>query len=252
MDPARVQTSLSVIGKTYRSILDVSAQYVLPQAIEMVLQTKERYDWAKRNASRGHLPQPWGYTIWHRQPLRFVPSPVLGGIRPVVDVYCDVRWADDDIPAKQEIKVRLWTDHNDTVFDPDRDSKVILERLSEPGRTHCGRVVSRYHFDKADPAQKKGPKYHVQFGGIAQGYELCWHPRAVNVPRLEYHPAELFLTCQMIAANFFWDDYRQIREKAEWRGQLLLCQDLLLADYYRGCLDAVTNHESLLDTLWTR
>jgi len=217
----------------------------------MVRATKERYDWAKRNASRGIVPEPWGYTIFDSRPLKFRPSPVLGGIRPVVDVYCDVRWADDDIPAKQEIKVRLWTEHNDTIFDADRDSEAILERLCEPGRTHPGRVVSRYHFDKADPTQSKGPRYHVQYGGIPRGYELCWHPSAVDVPRLQHQPAELFLTCQMIAANFFWEKYLEIREKAEWRGELLLYQDLLLENYYRECLDAVTNHESLLDTLWT-
>lgn len=251
MDFRRVQSSLRLIGKVYSKILDeVSQAIVLPLAEEHVKITKERYEYAKRNQTRGFTPEPWGYTIEHTQPLRFVPSKILGGIELQADVYCDVRWEDDDRPIKQDIKVRVWCDHDETIFDQNRDSQGIYEQLIDPARTHSGRVVSRFHFDKANPDQKQGPDYHLQFGGKPEDYELCWHPKVVNIPRLEYPPMELFLTCQMIAANFFWKEYLEIREKREWREELILYQDMLLLSHYQRCLDAIKNHEPLLDSLW--
>jgi hypothetical protein len=83
-----------------------------------------------------------------------------------------------------------------------------------------------------------------------EDYELCWHPKKVNVPRLNYQPMELFLTCQMIASNFFWKEYLEIREKSEWREEVIYYQERLLRGYYKKCLDAIENKEPLLDKLW--
>jgi hypothetical protein len=251
MNPERVKASLKLIRKVYRRILDDASQaIVLPSAIASVDATKQEYDYAVRNRTRGFTPEPWGYTIAHDQPLRFIPSKPPGGIEMQVDIFCDVRWTEDEIPVRQDIKVRIWSDHDETIFDPERDAQTVYDQLIDPVRTHRGRVVSRFHFDKADPGQKQGPEYHLQFGGKPESYELCWHPKKVNVPRLDYRPIELFLTCQIIAANFFWEDYLEIREKREWREELITYQDLLLENHYENCLDLIRNHESLLDSLW--
>jgi hypothetical protein len=251
MDPERVKASLQQIRKVYRRILDDTTQaVVIPGAVASVDTTKREYDYAVRNRTRGFTPEPWGYTITHDQPLRFKPSKPPNGVMMQVDIYCDVRWMDDDTPVKQDIKVRTWSEHDETIFDPDRDAQRVFERLADPTRTHRGRVVSRFHFDKANPDQKLGPEYHLQIGGNPEEYELCWHPKKVNVPRFDYRPMELFLVCQMIAANFFWDEYLEIREKREWREELILYQDLLLERHYEDCLNLIRSHESLLDGLW--
>jgi hypothetical protein len=251
MDPERVKTSLNQIRKVYRRILDDSTRdIVIPHAIASVDTTKQSYDYAVRNRTRGFIPEPWGYTITHDQPLRFKPARIPNGIELQVDVYCDVRWADDDRPVRQDIKVRIWSQHDEVIFDPERDAQIIETKLTSLERNYPGRVVARFHLDRADPGQKAGPEYHLQFGGKPEDYELCWHPKKVNVPRLEYRPVELFLTCQMIVANFFWEEYLEIREKREWREELILYQDLLLRRHYENCLNLIRNHESLLDGLW--
>jgi len=251
MDPERVKTSLDQIRKVYRRILDDSTPaIVIPNAKTSVDVTKREYDYAVRNRTRGFTPEPWGYTINHDQPLRFTSSKPPNAVEMQVDIYCDVRWMDDDIPVRQDVKVRIWSEHDETIFDPDRDAPRILEQLADPARIHRGRVVSRFHFDRADPDQKRGPAYHLQIGGISEGYELCWHPKKVNVPRFDYRPMELFLACQMIAANFFWDEYLEIREKHEWREELILYQNLLLESHFEDCLKLIRNRESLLDGLW--
>jgi len=252
MDPKRVQASLKQIGKVYRRILDDATRaIVIPNAVASVDATKREYDHAVRNRTRDFTPEPWGYTITHDQPLRFKPAKIPNGIELQVDVYCDVRWTDDDDrPVRQDIKVRIWSQYDEVIFDPERDAQTIETKLTSLERNHPGRVVARFHFDRADPGQKAGPEYHLQFGGKAEDYELCWHPKKVNVPRFEYRPVELFLTCQMIAANFFWEEYLEIREKSEWREELIFYQDRLLRHHYENCLNLIRNHKSLLDGLW--
>ncbi len=254
MDVKRVISSLQLIGKVYKPILDESAQYVIPQAIASVQASKEQYDYALRNQVRGFSPVPWGYTIQHESPLKFLSAIVPNSLELQVDVYCDIRWAEEDAPVTQDIKIRIWSNHADTIFDTNRDSQIVLEELTRADRSYSGRVVSRIHFDRAnlgkDPGNVHHPEYHMQFGGAPEDYELFWHPKKVNVPRLIYQPLELFLVCQIVAANFFPDIYsNQIRERAEWRQELILYQDLILRNYYQRCLDTITKKGSLLDAL---
>lgn len=254
MDPQKVINSLQLIGKVYKPILDDSYQYVIPQAVATVQATKNAYDYARRNQPRGFVPEPWGYSIQHDSPLKFLSVAVPNSVEMYVDVYCDVRWSEQDVPIVQDIKVRVWSNHSETIFDDKRDSRVVLDELTKEGRKYLGRVVSRLHFDKANLNPNTGPgyhpEYHVQYGGISEEYELCWHPKKVNVPRLNHQPLELFLVCQMVAANFFPEIYRdQIREKAEWRQELIHYQNLILRGYYEKCLGAINNNNSLLDDL---
>ena len=254
MDAKRVMNTLRLIGMVYKPILDDSFQYVLPQAIEMIRVTKDQYDWAFRNRTRGITPEPWGYSIQHNSPLRFKTTSVPNSVEMQVDVYCDIKWEETDTPVIQDIKVRVWSDHDETIFDETRDSHVIFEELTRVDRGYQGRVVSRLHFDKANLNSASGtmnhPEYHVQYGGISHRYELCWHPEKVNVPRLIHQPLELFLVCQMVAANFFPEIYRdQIKEKAEWRQELILYQNLILRGYYEKCMGAINSNDSLFDAL---
>ncbi|SRR5260370_14684894 len=248
MNDTDVIRTLSIISKVYARILDGSQSIVIPNAVSSVRESKAEYDRTKRNRSRGVQIKPWGYVINDDKPLRFVPSRVKD-FDLQVDVYCKIFWEDDAIPVEQDIKVRLWSEHDQLIFDPERDATAISEKLKDLSRERQGRVISRFHFDKANQRQQ-GPNYHLQFGGNSKEYELCWHPSSVNIPRFQYHPMELFLTCQLIAANFFRDEYLEIKETSEWRGMLALCQNHLLVGHYQNCLNILERGDSLLDRLW--
>lgn len=254
MNAERVATSLRQILKIYNTILDDSASSVIPQAIASLKASTKRYEEAKQGSSPSLMERTWGYTIHHDEPLRFKVSPIRD-VELSVDVYCDIRWAAQDTPINQDIKVRIWSTHDDTIFLEHRDARHVCKRLTDPGRDYHGRVVSRFHFDRVNSDQGKTleyhPEYHLQFGGKSEEYELCWHPKKVNIPRLSFPPMELFLTCQMIAANFFWEDYLDIRERSEYQAELIMYQNLLLSSYYEDCLQAVRNNESVLDKLST-
>jgi hypothetical protein len=251
MDPKRIKATLNQIKKSYGKILDSSCQNVIAQAVAMIDQTKTQYDLARKNRTRRLTPEPWGYTIYDTMPLRFKKSKIPNSVELQVDVYCDIRWDEGDMPVRQDIKVRVWCQNDKTIFDESRDAPGMLDLIKENKRQgHPGRVVSRFHLDKANQDQTRGPRYHLQFGGNPQDYELCWHPKKVSVPRLEYQPMELCLTCQMVAMNFFGEEYLEIREKREVREEILVYQDILLKGYYQKCLDVIGNKELLLEELW--
>lgn len=256
MDPNKVQASLRQIGKIYSRILDDdSTSIVIPSAIASVRATREQYDYEKHNEPRGIEPTSWGYTIDHNKPLRFIRSEVRE-LEFQVDIYCDIQWKDDDAPIKQDIKVRIWSEHNATIYRPEIDSQQIEEQLTDTTRKYPGRVVSRFHLDRvyregnaAGTTFEAAPEYHLQIGGVPHGYELCWHPDKVNVPRLMHQPMELFLTCQMVAANFYWKEYEEIRKKGEWKRELIQYQKLLLVPHYRKCAELLARDQPLLDGL---
>jgi hypothetical protein len=255
MNPSKVQASLRQIGKIYSKILDdESRSIVIPSAEQSVQASRVKYDHDNRNVSRGIIPTTWGYSIDHSQPLRFTKSEVRG-LDFKIDVYCDIQWKDQDVPVKQDIKVRIWSEHSDTIFRPAFDSAQIEEGLTDSTRKYLGRVVSRFHFDKvrreghAASGFEPAPEYHLQLGGISHAYELCWHPDKVNVPRLMFQPMELFLTCQLVAANFFWAEYEEIKKKSEWKQELIQYQDMLLVPHYRNYVACLDRHDSLLDSL---
>ncbi|MCU1264510.1 MAG: hypothetical protein JWM21_828 [Acidobacteria bacterium] len=245
MDPDKVRASLRQIGKIYSRVLDEeSKSIVIPTADQSVLVSRKKYDYEKQNAPRGITPTSWGYSIDHNKPLRFIPSDARD-LQFVVDIYCDIQWKDDDIPVKQDIKVRIWSEHGDTIFRPAMDSQQIEEQLTDATRRYPGRVVSRFHFDRVNRAGAIGsafeasPEYHLQLGGISHDYELCWHPDKVNIPRLMFQPMELFLTCQLVTANFFWKDYEEIKKKSEWKQELVQYQKLLLMPHYRRYVECL-------------
>lgn len=249
MDHRRVQASLRMIRKSYRRILDDSHTTVLAEAEAAVAASKELYD-----RSPADNRPPWGYTISEARPLRFKASPSRR-LPLQVDLACEIKWAEDETPVRQGIKMRVWSDHRPTIFDAARDAPEIEAALKDPNRPFLGRVVCKLHFDKhiteGGELSEFHPIYHMQIGGLREEYELLWHPRNVDVPRLAHHPMELFLACQMVAANFFWEEYQEISKRSEWHQELLIYQNALLVPYYRKCFEAVSNNKSLLDELGT-
>ncbi len=246
----QVERTLRVLNNVYNSILDESASYILPQAITEVSATYGDYKKAQERNPRAEVRETWGYTIYPYAPLRFKPTK-NNGIDFIVDVYCDIQWRNDDLPVSQDIKIRAWSTHRPTIYHDERDSPNIKAILDSAGRNPVGRVVSRLHFDKANESQA-GPEYHMQFGGKPENDELCWFPESVKIPRLEYKPMELFLVCQLVAANFYPDEYAEIKEKSEWLGTLRWSQQSLLLPYYQKCLTALQGDISLLDHMWMK
>jgi hypothetical protein len=245
MNAIWIKAGLQEIKKNFESVLEDDAGWIIDEAIAELDSSKEEFE---RRQGKTHdltrlRPEPWGYRIYPDSPLRFRPSRVIRGVNLWVDLYCTVLWKEEGaLPIKQDIHLRVWSDEIDYIYRSDWDSEIVYDRLTE------GRVMLRCHFDLANPGQP-GPEYHLQFGGNSWGNELCWFPESMNLPRLPYPPMDLVLVCQLIAANFYWDEYVGFRETSEWKNALRRSHEYLLKDYYEGCLGAL-DQDLLVDHLW--
>ena len=248
-----IKTGLQQIPKFFRRVLDDSVDYVIPEAIAELESSKRLFDnYSRRTDNPQIVPNHWGYRIRPEQPLRFRPSRAIKGLPLWVDVYCTVRWRDEKSPpVEQVIHLRVWSNEERYIYREDWDSQSILEQLTDGDTGDMKRVLLRCHFDLANSGQH-GPRYHLQFGGEAREDELCWFPGILNLPRFAYPPMDLILICQMITANFYWEEYEKLRESPEWLGVLRNSQKYLLRGYYQECLEALDRENSLLDHLWNR
>ena len=253
MRVSAVKKSLQMLKKTFRKIWKDGAEDVIVAAVYELEASKSKFD---KRSSQSHdkrlVPEPWGYRISPKQPLCFGPSTAIKGLSCRLDLYCTVLWKqEEELPVKQEITVRLWSDELNYIYREDWDSPDVYSKLTDE------RVMARWHFDLANPGQS-GPKYHLQFGGNARSDELHWFPEIIKIPRFAYPPMDLILVCQMIAANFYRDDYASVREDSIWKSCVFESQQHLLLDYYKRCVTEIERkkpsfeHEKkpLLDVLW--
>lgn len=246
MNPVAIKMMFSRIEKDLGHLFDDTAQSVIQETSGRM---KKSYDAFKL----GKQPT-WGYQVFPERPLIFRQSQ-----RPLqdncVDLYCDIQWAEDELPISQDIKIRVWGLHSDLMFREAIDSRNIQETLTDPERKLKGRVISRFHFDRVNregsgqSSPEYHPTYHLQVGGKSFQEELCWHPETFDIPRIPHHPMDFLLVCQLIAINFFPEDYNTIKEKAEWREQVSTTQKAMLETYYRKCLNWIVAGDSLLDRL---
>ncbi len=247
----KLRSGLKTIRKDFKSILAPDAPGILEEAGAELVSSKQRYDEMKRRKELRDNDS-WGYRIYKEKPLRFIDSGDNRGGKLSVDLYCDIQWREEeDLPFSQDICLRVWSNEPYLIYREQWDSNWIEEQLSDPSRFKAERVMHRMHFDKAEVGQQ-GPTYHLQFGGKQplEEDELCWFPKAINLPRLVYAPMDLILACQLVAANFYSKVYASVRNTPHWTRIVRHSQEYLLEKYYRECLTYIKNGEILLDELW--
>ncbi len=253
MKPSEAIYSLTVLRDTFGRILDPTGPRLLDQAIAQVRasagETQNEGTGAQRKKKKKKVEPPWGFQITPDSPLQFQKCSVKdANVR--VDLFCRFEWPSDSTAEAsiQNLAVRVWALDKDLCYRADWDAERIREKLNES----IGRVMLRFHFDRAGHLQS-GPKYHLQIGGVPHGGELWWLPPSLNLPRIAHPPTDLVLACEMIAANFFPQEYQQIQAEATWRKIVRISQMQTLREYHAVCHGVVSVDEppkSLLDTLW--
>ena len=244
MTPDELRRRLNSIRDRMQRILAGNAGQILDEAAEQV---RVRAEAAKKRyrASRRSNPT-WGFAISPDRPLEFQ-EVVSKGLKFRVDLFCDLAWSHPSgtLTSPRNLVVRVWSREESLVFRPEWDSEHVIDRIQE----HRGRVMVRYHFDLANEGQE-GPKHHIQTGGGTSGHEVCWFVESVDLPRIPHPPLDLLLACEMVAANFFPAEYRQIRRDPTWVGSLRLAQANCYHEYFQQCSRTITDNESLLSSLW--
>jgi hypothetical protein len=236
MTPDNVRQALITIQNRLQSVLDQSASRVLADAAaQMVVTTTTK----KKNREVA-----WILTISRESPLRFRQS-TAHGLRVQADLSCRLAW--DQGIKSQDVLLRLWSQDEHICFRNEFDAAAIRDRLPTPP----SRVIARYHFDKANAGQD-GPVFHLQYGGNPADEELFWHPESFAWPRILHHPVDLVLACEMVAANLFATEYRQIAKDPTWLAAIRNSQTHFVDAYFGRCRQALTNGASLMASLWNK
>jgi len=118
------------------------------------------------------------------------------------------------------------------------------DRKSEP--------VARWHVDLANQQGdtfQSGPLFHLQFGGHQQGYRHLDHK--LKAPRWCHPPMEAALVCEVIAANFFEDEWLELREDESWCRAIAQFQRLCYPAYFnKMALSLAKLRTTLLNEAW--
>lgn len=113
--------------------------------------------------------------------------------------------------------------------------------------------ILRWHFDQANTQQngnvQHGPLFHLQFGGHAHQDRLM--DLQIKVPRWSHPPMDLVLLLEAVTANFFPQEWEELRNDRQWCEHVRLAQNLCLRRYSTKLQQHLsTSDGTLLDSLW--
>lgn len=117
---------------------------------------------------------------------------------------------------------------------------------------HTGRI-HRWHFDQAnmrsDGRAQQGPRYHLQFGGHAHDDRA--HDMPIKEPRWAHPPMDLILLIEAVTANFYPNEWEQVRSDNQWCFHVQMAQRLCLTRYCAKLQEHINvSSGTLLDSLW--
>lgn len=93
--------------------------------------------------------------------------------------------------------------------------------------------LSRWHLDlanKPNGVPQSGPLTHLQFGGHHHENRSQDHP--LKVPRWSHPPMEVALLCEVVAANFYEEEWLDLRNEPNWCQAISLYQRLCYTHYF--------------------
>lgn len=112
--------------------------------------------------------------------------------------------------------------------------------------------VARWHVDLAnekDDGMQGGPLTHIQFGGHFAGHREKDHP--LKVPRWCHPPMDVILLCEVAAANFYPDEWTELREDPSWCQAVHIGQRLCYSAYLNKVSSSFAlSSKTLLHSMW--
>lgn len=89
--------------------------------------------------------------------------------------------------------------------------------------------LARWHSDLANPNQA-GPRVHLQYGGHFRGAREFDSP--LKAPRWMHHPMDLILMSEVVTANFFTEQWLELRTLRGWCEAVHLAQALCCKPFF--------------------
>lgn len=112
--------------------------------------------------------------------------------------------------------------------------------------------LSRWHLDlanKPDGVPQSGPVTHLQFGGHHKDNRAQDHP--LKVPRWCHPPMEVALLCEVVAANFYEEEWLGLRDEPNWCQAISLYQKLCYTHYLNKMIGSLSiSSSTALRGMW--
>ena len=249
--------SAASIGEMLQTVIDILGTKMNIITNPHVLQEARKNLSVISVAATGE--QQWVLDIPRKKPLRFEKSRNARGARLIPALSCHMVGEEDSPspPFISKIEMRLLSDEYPLIYRKEWDSSVIDDRLSQLNPME--RVMFRCHFDIGESNKDGEPKYHLNYGGVAQDEELCWMPTSIRHPRIPFFPIDLVLACELLVANFFPREFLTLQKEPEWRALVYASEHTLLRSLLDECARRcntevsrrrVTNDETVFSSWW--
>ncbi|MBN9336139.1 hypothetical protein [Devosia sp.] len=112
--------------------------------------------------------------------------------------------------------------------------------------------LSRWHLDLANKTagvSQSGPVTHLQFGGHNHGDRE--HDHKLKVPRWCHPPMEVALLCEVVAANFYEEEWLGLRDEPNWCQAICLYQQLCYKFYFERMANSLSvSSSTALSGMW--
>lgn len=203
--------------------------------------SKSSLDHASAKLIKLGASRSWKYTIEASAPINFVPTPDKKLEEIELLVYIDVAV---EPPKRNELPPFKKLDTKIEIFDL------------------AGHLQSRWHIDlanrKEDGSYQEGPLFHLQSGGHKPEGKREDELK-ISRPRWAIPPMELILTCEMIIANFYPEQWKTIRTEKRWLKLIHIAQLMCYSAYcqrMQNCLfqqqpfTPKKQSDSLLTAFW--
>jgi len=115
-----------------------------------------------------------------------------------------------------------------------------------------GEPLARWHIDKANltaNGYQTGPLFHIQFGG--RHHANRHHDLPIKIPRWNHPPLDIVLLCEVVAANFFPDEWMALRDDPSWCLHVSQCEKYCYSAYvdkFKNSLN--TSTKTVLSQFW--
>lgn len=127
---------------------------------------------------------------------------------------------------------------------------LALEVLDEEGN-----VLIKHHIDFAnspDGQFQEGPLFHMQFGGHTPGHAKMFEV-PIKEPRWLCFPLDVVLLCEVVAANFYPEEWAELKSLPGWNDPIVSSQKLCIIPFLNALQSkASISSRSLLDQVWAK
>lgn len=189
------------------------------------------------NSSKKKDINKWSYVIHPCAPLEFK--------------AVEIKYLNAFVKPRIYSTIEINSERLDKGLPPFSRLDCALEVLNEIDN----RLLLRTHIDLANQDGiriQDGPLHHIQFGGHQPDGNRALEI-AVKEPRWLHPPLDLILLCEVVVANFYPNEWEEIKKDSRWCDLIVDSQKMCLDPFYKHILNFLSiSSRTVLEQSWAK